>query len=796
MRLFFSLLALCAFLALSAIVTRPSSAQHTLAGTVIDAQTGQGLPGASLQIAGTYTGTITSSSGAFELRSQSLPVTLMVRFIGYETLEKRVETNAGPLRIELQPSAITLPEITITGEDPAVRIMRRVIEEKQQWRAELSSYAVDAYNRFRMENDTGIVSIWESNTRAFWDRERGTREISLWQQQTQNMEIDAFMPAALFVVNLYDDDVEVAGHRLMGVTHPDALDHYRFRLESIEEGGMQDVFVISVAPRRDTFAGFNGIIRVLDDAYALLSVDMRPGESFLFPPPIQYVEIAYRQQFSSFEGSTWLPVDLKTEMDLKVGLDRILVFPPFRIRQTSRLSEFEINVPVPDSLYASNEVVVVDSSMVRMDTRPPDLVAVPLSEQEVRAYATIDSTMTIEKAYEPSGALARFVNTEDDSGSSGGSGRSASRQVGKVHINLTPSLWYNRVEGWHLGARPTVRLSRHVRLLGKAAYATELARMSGFAGLQLGGDVGLRVTVGDETACQIPSSVKSAFINSADVMIGSTDYFDYYRQRGVQAQVFADDFLDRDVDVKLMWGLEEHSSLDQGLTSSMIGRTLDDTVNPAVREGDLSFVRVELTREKDNAPAPIGPQRSITLRGEWSLAGDIVESRSYSRYELDLLWRIDTFFRRRMIPNSLDVRLVAGIASEDAPPQRWGAVDGVTILSTFGGLRTAEAPPYVGNQWALFAWEHSFRTLPFEWMNWRGAIKRQWQVIVHGASGWSRFIGDGPDAPLLSGILAVPDGHHEMGLSLSGLFTLLRLDTTWRLDQPGLAVGLSVSRIF
>ena len=778
-----------------------SPLDRVVTGRVIDAETGEGLPGASLQIEGTYSGTITSASGQFELRVRQAQPVLIIRFIGYETTRITVEDASRPQEIGMRPSAIMLPEITITGEDPAVRIMRQVIENKKIWRKDLSTYAVDAYNRFRMENDTGIVSIWESSTRAFWDKEKGVREISLWQQQTQNMDIDAYMPAAMFVINLYDDDIEVAGHRLMGVTHPDALDHYDFRLESIESGDGKDVYVISVRPNRDTFAGFNGIIRVLDEEYALLSVELRPGEAFLFPPPIQYVEVGYRQQYSSFGGTAWLPVDLQTDMDLKVGINRILVFPPFRIRQTSRLSDFEVNVPLPDSLYASDQVVVVDSSVARLEARPPDLVAVPLSEQEAAAYATIDSTMTIEKAYKPTGALARFVDTESESNGgsganeAGGSG-SVSRRVGKLDIGFGPDLWYNRVEGWHVGVRSRVGVSRKVNLLGSVAWETAAARVSGGAGIRLGRHDWMRLFVLDRTVSQIPSSVKTPLINSADVMWGSNDYFDYYRIRGVQADIHLDRLTDANVDADFRIGSEEHDSLPQNITSSMIGRSLTDTTNPSIREGSLTYLRVELSKDLDGLPVPVGPQRKWTVRAEWGLGGDIVQAGRYARYEADVWWRLNTFFKRRMLPNVLDLRLVAGLATSNAPPQRWGAVDGSTILSTFGSIKTADHPPYAGNQWAMMAWEHSFRTVPFEWMNWRWAIERHWHVIVHGASGWSRFQGIPSSAVVQSQVIPASSGHHELGVSLSGLFTVFRLDTAWRLDAPGFRLGISTARLF
>jgi hypothetical protein len=43
----------------------------------------------------------------------------------------------------------------------------------------------------------------------------------------------------------------------------------------------------------------------------------------------------------------------------------------------------------------------------------------------------------------------------------------------------------------------------------------------------------------------------------------------------------------------------------------------------------------------------------------------------------------------------------------------------------------------------------------------------------------------------------VPDAwHHEIGISLSGLFGIARLDFAKRLDEVGFTVGIAVARIF
>ncbi|MDZ7772966.1 MAG: hypothetical protein U5K31_09540 [Balneolaceae bacterium] len=47
----------------------------------------------------------------------------------------------------LKRSVRELGRLVVTGEDPAVRIMREVIRRKQIWRANLENYQAEAYTR-------------------------------------------------------------------------------------------------------------------------------------------------------------------------------------------------------------------------------------------------------------------------------------------------------------------------------------------------------------------------------------------------------------------------------------------------------------------------------------------------------------------------------------------------------------------------------------------------------------------------------------------------------------------------
>ncbi len=359
-----------------------------------------------------------------------------MRFIGYETA--RIPVDAGTpdrIAVRMKPTTYTLEEVVVTGEDPAVDIMRKVIARKRQWRATLETYEAEAYTRFTLENDTGIVSIVESLTKTFWDREEGGREVVLSRRKTSNLDFEEFLPAALFVKNLYDDEIEIAGYDMIGVTHPDALKHYRFTLEGTRSLDGRTVYDIAVEPKSKLASAFTGRVAVLDEAYALLSVELRPGEAFLFPPPVKRFDVTYRQQFSNFGKAYWLPVDFRSDAELEIDFQGLLTFPVIRIRQVSRLTNYEVNVPLPDSLYERKDYLAVDSMAVSADTLlDREGKAVPLTAREASAYAGIDSTMTLDKAYEPRGPLSVFVRTRAGDSDEASAGASAGRRLGNRDV--------------------------------------------------------------------------------------------------------------------------------------------------------------------------------------------------------------------------------------------------------------------------------------------------------------------------------------------------------------------------
>ncbi|MFN7313960.1 MAG: carboxypeptidase-like regulatory domain-containing protein, partial [Bacteroidota bacterium] len=98
------------------LMLMPTMAQQTftIKGIVKDKKTGEALIGAAIKIKGTSTGTATDFDGNFTLKNiQTLPVVLMVSYIGYQNTEVTVSDAAKPVTIKLDPVENQLNEVEI-----------------------------------------------------------------------------------------------------------------------------------------------------------------------------------------------------------------------------------------------------------------------------------------------------------------------------------------------------------------------------------------------------------------------------------------------------------------------------------------------------------------------------------------------------------------------------------------------------------------------------------------------------------------------------------------------------------
>lgn len=90
--------------------------QSQIRGTVTDADDGKALVGVRILIMGTTKGGLTNSKGAFTINSpQAAPVTLELKYLGYDSLTYEVASFDKPLNISLKPAPVTIEQVDITA---------------------------------------------------------------------------------------------------------------------------------------------------------------------------------------------------------------------------------------------------------------------------------------------------------------------------------------------------------------------------------------------------------------------------------------------------------------------------------------------------------------------------------------------------------------------------------------------------------------------------------------------------------------------------------------------------------
>lgn len=786
-------------------------------GTLFDAETGETLPAATLQISGTYKGTVSNAEGRYEILVDSLPSELTARFLGYQTQFATVASERDSvLNLYLSPSALELPELVITEDDPALSIMERVIARKQLWRGGLYNYKAEAYTRLSLSNDSSVVLITESINEVYWDRDKGYREILKTYEKTSNLD-DTIIPLGVNnLPNFYDDNIDILNYDVVGVTHPDALDFYEFRLLDYESIDDQLIYKIEVRPRRKLQPTFEGTIYVLARDYALLEVNLRPGDVITFPPPAQEVSFTYSQQYSNYGNEFWLPVDSRIEGTIKIGLPG-LQFPSILVNQVARVSRYDVNTVIPTAILDREELVSIDSLSIE-STRIGEAgrIRVPLTNEEDAAYEELDSTMTLDMAFKPTGFLARMLENQDedqDSTAIFGEGPFG-ELVQTITGMVSPAIRVDRVNGLFVGGTLSKKMGRkeaqeEIELTLEGGYASNrhvwdkgigLRMTKQFEhGLDLIGEVNLHETA--TTRQQLQMMPRSSY--SLAFLFGGIDPLDHYLEKGwktsLELRKSMVSFTTR------FHALKEESLLPDPLfTYSLTGsRNQPRRVNPMIQEGvshRLGFgLRISESSGFDGPSLGFAGVNRMKADVEYSDAS-LGSDHDYLRVQVDGEVSFNTFYKRRFLPNTFSMILSGGFAQGRLPYQRLFTLEPSTLsYAPFGVLKTQSLFPYEGDRfWKVYA-EHDFKSTPFEALGLWGISKKGIGLIVFGGA-TNAWVSDPVSEKAFESftpILRESQGvHYEAGVSLNGIFSIFRLDAAFRLDQPDLNVTVGVARYF
>jgi hypothetical protein len=750
------------------------SQTFTLSGTVRDQATGEPLIAANIRIEGTSRGTITNSQGFYRLSLERGSYVVVYSFIGYKqdtlrlTLDRPVGYNA-----RLEASPIEMAEFLVTNEDPAMSIMRKVIENKKRWIEQLRSYEFEAFTRQVLRRDTAIAMITESYSTGYWRKGDTLREVIKQKRQTENVPGTMNAAAVGGIVNFYDDEVRFAGYRFVGPTSVEAFDYYNFKLEKTRMRDGVPTYTIRLLPKSRITPLFYGTVNVVGDSYALVGVEVIPNEAFSLPL-FTKLELQYGQQFALYEKRFWMPVDIRLTGSFELSIVGFS-FPGIGIEQTSSIYDYKINPELSDTIFKKQRRIDLPDAAKLDSSFWAQHDVLPLTSEEQHAYRTLDSTQTMEKQFQPSGPLA-WLN----------SGGASYLQYAKLR--------FNRVEGLLLGANvKRDSVTDWLSLSGSAAYGFSDKRGSFGLGAEVFLDSLRRYSVGIEGYKELDHIPDEGFYDDIAILVGTlfgkSDYRDYFYSKGWRIWLGARPI--HRLTLRLTYQNEDERTARQQTDYSFFYRSDWYRPNPPIADGTMRSLK--LTARYGDEPVPLGliAQDFAELDVEHSEQGILSSAYDYTRAVVRGEIHVQTYSKRLLFAPTLSLRLTAGTSSGEPPPQRLFSLESTYDgFGPFGVLRGGGVKEFTGDRFVVFSLEHNFRNTPFLILNIPFLYKNGIELIIHGtaARSWS-------SSPLPFG--RTTDGWYtEAGFGISRILGLFRLDYTYRFAHPRNAfVSLGVAQL-
>jgi hypothetical protein len=748
----------------------------SLTGTVRDAVTGEPLAAANVRILGTSRGTIANSAGVYSITLPSGEYRILFTMLGYapDTVSLNLE---GDTRhdVRMQPSDIVLPEIVVSSEDPAIGIIRRAIASKKQWIDRLRSYTMQAFTRQTIYRDTVIAAINESYTKGYWQKGDTLREIVTQRRQTANVQPSFNFASVGRILNFAEERINFIGYTFVGPTAYDALDYYDYKLLRTRTSGRTDVYDILMIPRTRTVPLFEGTVNIAGDSYALVGVDVQPNVAFQIPFT-RDVYLRYRQQFGLYETSYWMPVDIRIKAGFSISILGISI-PRVVLTQTSVISDYSINTPIPDSIFSKPRLVVdsgatkVDSSFWAANT------VLPLDSLETSAYRTLDSTQSLDVQFRPGGAMVTL------GGETGAAGTFLSYA----------DLAYNRVEGFHGGASAHIdSVTDNLSLTAGLAYGFSNRHgtyslggtyyTGGHRAFGFGGELYRIVDHAPDRGYY------DSFSNSLSALLVKEDYRDYFQAEG--GKLFLVYRPTPTFRSRLTYIREDEGPLSVRTKFSIVYPSHLFRPNPPAPAGTMGEIRLDLRLGPEPIPFDLILQNGLDIAIEHSSPDFTGGDFNFTRFDGVLSLSIPTFGQSYLLKPGFRIRASAGDATGSLPMQRLFSVESAFDgFAPFGVMHAAHPREFTGTGYAALSVEHNFRNIPLLALGIPFLYESGIELIAYGGAArtWAR---NALSAPTHDGT------YTEAGFSISRIFDLFRTDFTWRLSQGrGFYFTLGVSTL-
>lgn len=452
-------------------------AQSVVSGRILDAQTGEPLPSATVYALKNQRGAIADLEGNFQLSLKQLPDTLRVSNLGYAPKFIFVSGESVGLTVRLESKETELETVTILpGENPAHRIIRAAIANRDRNNpSKRPQYRYRSYNKLTLAIDQERARMSSPRKQASVDSLAEKMNLFLWESVTERIHRrpDRYKetvvasrtsglpgmalpltPTDLQDLSVYEPTMKVMGVEFISPLHPSTIKLHRFLLTDTLFDGPDTVYTIEFSPQKKSINGLTGTMRLHTRTYAVVSLEATA------PMPADMVlaseRIRIRQVHRPVNDSVWFPHQLWTDFRVSLPNDRDSIPMLFLARSTI------------DSVDLTPMLVKRDFDQYVLEVAPdagriPDstwdrLRGIALTLREQRTYEYVDSLGRTMKLYKILSQIDRL--------------RQGYVGVGPVDLDLKRLFWYTPVDGFRLGAgfRTNEKITPYGSLAGWTGY--------------------------------------------------------------------------------------------------------------------------------------------------------------------------------------------------------------------------------------------------------------------------------------------------------------------------------------
>lgn len=423
-------------------------AQKKITGTVFDYENKQPLPFVNITLNNNPKwGTISDIDGHFEIETSDTLHLISFSYVGYEKKEISYKGKENYI-IAMVPTNISLNEVVLqTGENPAHRIIKKVIENKDLNNPEkMKAFSYHSYNKtvfdFKKTHSKEIDSSEINNVLKgghIFMMEAVSERKFLYPNSSEEVVIGtrvsgfkhpnfASLASDLQPFSFYNDQIPLFDIHYLNPIAKGSLKKYNFKLEDEFYVNNDTLFVISYQPKnKKNIEGLKGILHINSNGYAVQNVTATPFEK-------GKIDLTIQQKYQQIDNQ-WFPEQLNyilettTENEFTLGMI---------VKGRSYINHVILNPPLEKKNFSIEKVRLEDNAALKdsifWKTYRPEV----LNDKEKTTYNVLDSLGQKFKF----DRLLLFTQKLTE----------GKIPFGKIDLDLNKTLKYNRYEGFRLGS--------------------------------------------------------------------------------------------------------------------------------------------------------------------------------------------------------------------------------------------------------------------------------------------------------------------------------------------------------